>query len=365
MLNFSPTPNHMDKGEIPGRVVRFDAFEVDLEERELRKAGERVKIQEQPFQILVLLLERPGSVLTREDLQKALWPDGTFVDFEHGLNTAVKRLREALGDSAEVPHFVETVARRGYRFIGAIETINAPAAAAIPSAPPRPSRAPHMRRWLVLGGVAALALLAITYVTTRSRTGEAAKVKSLAVLPLQNLSGDAAQEYFADGMTEAIIGRLSAISGLRVISRTSVMRYKDTQLSAPEIAQALQVDALGEGSVMRDGNRIRVNAQLIRGATDEHFWSEAYDRELRDVLALESEVAQAIARRVEATVTGDERARLVAARSVSPEVYESFLKGQFALEKAYSQAGIEESIGYFEEAIKRDPGFGPVHVGLA
>src|SRR5262249_22738447 len=158
-----------------------------------------------------------------------------------------------------------------------------------------------------------------------------------------------------NGMTEAIIGRLSAISGLRVISRTSVMRFKDTKMSAPEIAKALGVDAIVEGSVQREGSRVRVYAQLIRGATDEHFWSEAYDRELRDVLALESEVAQSIARRVEVTITGEERARLVAAASVAPEVYESFLKGQFALEKAYSKAGIEESIGYFEEAIKRDP----------
>jgi TolB-like protein/Flp pilus assembly protein TadD len=228
-----------------------------------------------------------------------------------------------------------------------------------------PRGTPWARRWLVLGGVAALTLLAVTYVMTRSRAGGAtrAKITSLAVLPLKNLSGDPAQEYFADGMTEAVIGRLSMIRGLRVISRTSVMRFKDTRISAPEIAKTLHVDAIVEGSVIREGSRIRVSAQLIRGATDEHLWSEAYDRELRDALALESEVAQSIARRVEVTVTGEERARLVAARPVSPEVYESYLKGQFA--KSSSRAEVEKSIAYFEEAIRKDATFAPAYVGLA
>src|SRR3984893_4424822 len=207
-------------------------------------------------------------------------------------------------------------------------------------------------RWLVFGGVAVLALIAVTYVTTRSRAGATRpKIKSLAVLPLKNLSGDPTQEYLADGMTEALIGRLSRIHDLRVISRTSAMHFKDTQLSVPEIARTLGVDAIVEGSVIRDGSRIRVNAQLIRGATDEHFWSEAYDRELRDALALQSEVAQSIARKVEVTVTGEERERLSAVRSVSPEVYQSYLKGVFP--RGDGKSGIEESIGHFEDAIRR------------
>ena len=228
--------------------------------------------------------------------------------------------------------------------------------------------APRARRWLVLGAVAVLAMIAVTYVTTRSRAGNATrpKIKSLAVLPLKNLSGDATQEYLADGITEALIGRLCRIHDLRVISRTSVMHFKDTQLSVPEIARTLQVDAIVEGSVIREGSRIRVNAQLIRGATDEHFWSEAYDRELRYVLALQSEVAQSIAAKVEVTVTGKERERLTAVRSVTPEVYESYLKGRFALDhKDSRRADIEESIGYFDGAIKRDPTFAPAYVGLA
>ena len=242
-----------------------------------------------------------------------------------------------------------------------------PEAQAVAEGDHRPRVDAQARRWLVLGGVAVLVLLAVTYVMSRSRAGDATqpKIKSLAVLPLKNLSGDSTQEYLADGMTEALIGRLSNIHGLRVISRTSAMRFKDTKLSVPEIARTLRVDAIVEGSVIREGSRIRIHAQLIRGASDEHFWSETYDRELRDALALQSEVAQSIARKVEVTVTGEERARLVAARDVSPEVYESYLKGQFQFAKSNSRADIEGSIAYFEEAIRRDAAFAPAYVGLA
>jgi TolB-like protein/Flp pilus assembly protein TadD len=221
------------------------------------------------------------------------------------------------------------------------------------------------RGWLVVCGVTVLALLVVAYFTTRGRLGGASgsKIKSLTVLPLKNLSGDPTQDYLTDGMTEALIGRLSSIHDLRVISRTSAMQFKNSSLSAPEIAKTLHVDAIVEGSVIRDGSRIRVHAQLIRATTDEHFWSEAYDRELRDVLALQSDVAQSIARKVESTVTGEEHARLTAARSVSPDVYESYLKGRF--NKNNSRAELEQSIAYFEDAIKKDPTFASAYVGLA
>jgi len=230
-----------------------------------------------------------------------------------------------------------------------------------------PGRTSRTARWLVLGGVVVLALLALTYLMIRSR-GTAAtqpKITSLAVLPFKNLSGDPTQEYLADGMTEAIIGRLSSIHDLRVISRTSAMHFKDTQLSVPEIARALHVDALVEGSVIRDGSRIRVTAQLIRGSTDEHFWSETYDRELPEVLGLQSDVAQSIARKVEVTVTGKEHERLSIARPISPEVYENYLKGRFALAKSNNRTTAEESIAYFNDAIRRDPTFAPSYMGLA
>jgi TolB-like protein len=227
-----------------------------------------------------------------------------------------------------------------------------------------PGATPWARRWLGVSGFAVLALLGLL---TRGRTVDATQhnIKSLAVLPLKNLSGDPAEEYLADGMTESIIGRLSMIRGFRVISRTSVMGFKETHAPVPEIAKTLGVDAIVEGSVIREGGRVRVHAQLIRAATDEHFWSETYDRKLGDALVLESEVAPATAGRGEVTVTGAERARLVAARQVSPEVYESYLKGQFTGEKGNIPAAMEKSIAYFEEAIEKDPAFAPAYLGLA
>jgi pentatricopeptide repeat protein len=238
-----------------------------------------------------------------------------------------------------------------------------------PLVTPEPGRTGTIRtrRWLALAVLVVWIMLAIGYGLSRghARNTGAPKIASLAVLPFKNLSGDPKQDYLAEGMTEALIGRLAGIHDLRVISHTSVMRFKDPQTSAPEIAKTLRVDALVEGSVIREGSRIRVTAQLIRGATDEHFWSETYDRELRDALEMESELAQNIARRVEVTVTGVEHGRLTAARPVAPEVYEAYLKGQYASDQSNSTAGLEESIRYFDQAIKRDPTFAPAYMGLA
>jgi TolB-like protein/DNA-binding winged helix-turn-helix (wHTH) protein/tetratricopeptide (TPR) repeat protein len=377
MLPATPTP----------AVRRFGAFEINFQSGELRKNGMRLRLSGQPFQVLAVLVEHPGDVVTREELNSKLWPADTFVDFDHGLNNAVARIREVLEDSPETPRYIETVPRRGYRFIAALTDIQpAPvplsadeskvspaheinrAGASAPSVLPTEKRFASTRLRMLLVGTALLALCLVVLVLYRSRgaTGTSQPaIKSLAVLPLKNLSGDPTQAYLADGITEALIGRLARIHDLRVISRTSAMHYRDTQLSMPEIARTLRVDALVEGSVIREGSRIRVHAQLIRGATDEHFWSETYDRELRDVLTLESEVAQSIAAKVEVTVTGKERERLRAVRSVTPEVYENYLKGRLALDKSNSRTDIEESINYFEKAIKRDATFAPAYVGLA
>jgi TolB-like protein/Tfp pilus assembly protein PilF len=229
----------------------------------------------------------------------------------------------------------------------------------------QPTKIWRAHRGLLVGGVVLVGLLAGAYLTTRSRAVNATrpKIQSLAVLPLKNLSGDPSQEYLADGMTEELIGRLAAIHDLRVISRTSVMGFRDTKLSVPEIAKTLGVDAFVEGSVIREGNRIRVHAQLIRAGTDEHFWSEEYDRELQDVLALQSEVAQAIAEKVKVSITGQERDRLVSARPVAPEVYESYVKG--SNDPQYTKAQIEHRIADFQDAIRVDPTFAPAYVGLA
>jgi TolB-like protein/DNA-binding winged helix-turn-helix (wHTH) protein/Flp pilus assembly protein TadD len=353
-------------------IVQFGTFEADLRSGELRKQGKRIKIQEQPFHVLTVLLRHPGEVVTREELRNQNWPPDTFVDFDNSLNTAINKLRDALGDSADCPRFIETLPRRGYRFIGQVVS-DQQSKLPVPSeeskrAERQPGKKPQTRLWLVAAAATMLILLALAYIALRSRARYVAhsKINSLAVLPLKNLSGDPAQEYLADGMTEELIGRLAGIHDLRVVSRTSVMHFKDAQTSVPEIARTLNVDAVVEGSVIREGNRIRVHAQLIRGATDEHFWSETYDRELRDALGLQSEVAESIALKVKATVTGEERSRLTSARRVSPEVYERYLKGLYVLRnKTSTKAGVEESIGYFQDAISKDPTYAPVYVSLA
>jgi TolB-like protein/DNA-binding winged helix-turn-helix (wHTH) protein len=366
--------------------LRFDEFEIDLRSAELWVRGNRTRLQDQPFQVLRVLLERRGEIVTRDELKQTLWPADTFVDFDDGLNTAVRKIRDALGDSAEKPRYIETIPRRGYRFLGRLADV---APAVLPLLAEESKESPEQKnaglsnsdsallatqkaflptRWRVLlAGVAALAVFSVALVLYRSSSAKGARqppIKSLAVLPLTNLSGDPKQEYLADGMTEALIGRLSEIHNLRVISRTSVKRFKDTHLSVPEIARTLQVDAIVEGSVIRDGNRIRVHAQLIRAATDEHFWSEAYDRELRDVLSLQSDVAQSIARKVEVTITGEEHARLSSARTVDPEAYEAYLKGRYYWNKRTADSMPKAAL-YFEQAISKDPGYGAAYSGLA
>lgn len=350
----------------PVEVIRFGSFELDVSMGELRERGVRLSIQGLPLQILAILAGKPGSLVTREELRTRLWPADTFVDFDHSIRNAVARLREALHDSAEHPRYIETLPRRGYRFIGQVAP---PPSEGTPPAPPHAAEPSNgVTRWpsklglalILLGALVAAGILTSVRVWHHGRF---APIRSLAVLPLENLSGDPAQEYFSDGMTEALIGRLSSIRDLRVISRTSVMRFKGTRMSVPEIARTLHVDAIVEGSVIREGRRVRVHAQLIRGDTDEHFWSETYDRDLEDTLSLQSEVAQSIARKVEVTVTGEEQKMLSEARSVAPEVYESYLRGEFVPRN--NKAEIEESIAYFEEAIKKDPTFAPAYVGLA
>jgi TolB-like protein/DNA-binding winged helix-turn-helix (wHTH) protein/Flp pilus assembly protein TadD len=394
--------------------IRFgEGYELDLRPRRLRRGSHVLKLERIPLEILVLLVEHKDEIVTRDEIVSRVWGEGVFLDTDNSIRGAIRKLRQALKDDAESPRFIQTVTGQGYRFIAPVtppEEANR-TSAPHPEAPTAPANGPnfvsepdgslqtlrprlveeqqdrtaeklpvaeigpeisygqgnwHARKWLLVGAVSLLVLVAVTtYILTRSRPADAkgSKITSLAVLPLKNLSGDPAQEYFADGMTEELIGRLSTIRGLRVISRTSAMQFKDTHFSAPEIARKLGVDALVEGSVMREGNRIRVHAQLIRASTDEHFWSESYDRELGDALTLESEVAQSIAQTVEVTVSGDERARLVAARPVSPEAYESYLQGMFA--KGNSRAEIEKRIALFDEAIRKDPAFAQAYVGLA
>jgi TolB-like protein/DNA-binding winged helix-turn-helix (wHTH) protein/Flp pilus assembly protein TadD len=353
-------------------VIRFGVYEFASHSQELRKAGIRIRLEGQPLAILQMLLERPGELVTREELQRKLWPTDTFVDFEHSLNAAVKRLRAALNDSADQPRYVETLARRGYRFIAPLNAAGAETGTVASVVPPTPAVAPSpsivrgRRVWLIAIAVFALAVGGWGWRQWRHRFAAppVPVIRSLAVLPLTNLSGDPSQEYVADGMTEALIGRLSRIRDLRVISRTSVMRFKNSQLAVPEIAKTLRVDAIVEGSVIREGNRIRVHAQLIRAATDEHFWSEAYDREFRDVLTLQSEVAQTVAQQIQLQLTPEQQAQLRSTPAVNPDSYEAYLKGRF-YEGFSTRATLKQAQGYYEEAARKDPTFALAYVGLA
>ncbi len=336
-----------------------------------------MRLEKLPMELLILLVQHPGELVTREQIAEQLWGKGVFLDVENGINTAVRKVRLVLGDGPEKPRFIETVVGKGYRFAAPVSSNGnastlAPAAAANAASAPTPAAAPTAQRTvsyiapILRASTALLAMAIVGFFLYQHRAARRpATIRAIAVLPLKNLSADSSQEYLADGMTEALISRLSAIHDLRVISRTTAMRYKDTKLSVPDIAKVLQVDAVVEGSVTREGERIRVTAQLIRGATDMHFWSETFDRDLPDVLALQSDIAQAIARKIEATVTGTEGERLAAAPHVLPEAYENYLKGRFKMEQANSRSDIEESTRYFENAIRLDSKFAPAYLGLA
>ena len=364
--------------EFTAQEFKFGDFTLDRARYRLLRGDRQLRLEKLPMELLIFLVQRRGELLSRDEIAEHLWGKDVFVEVDHSINVAVRKIRVVLRDDSEKPRFVETVVGRGYRFAAAVicndgdsnPQVQRPSQARLVSDPailPAEKRAASTRLKVVLGVTALFALITIGLVLNRSgaKGSKRPPITSLAVLPLKNLSGDPTQEYLADGMTEALIGRLAGIHDLRVISRTSAMHFKDSQLSVPEIARTLHVDAIVEGSVMREGNRIRVHAQLIRAATDEHFWSEAYDGQLHDVFALENNVAQSIAQKVEVTITGKERERLNAVHSVSPEVYESYLKGRFALNKSNTRTEVEQSINYFEDAIKGDSTFAPAYVGLA
>ena len=353
-------------------VVRFGVYEFASQTKELRKAGIRIRLEGQPLAVLEMLLKQPGELVTREELQKKLWPADTFVDFEHSLNAAVKRLRAALNDDADQPRYVETLARRGYRFIAPQNVADAETGVAASVLAPTPAVAQTRSMvggrsvWLLAIAVFALAVSGWRWRQWRHPIAAPAVpvIRSLAVLPLTNLSGDPSQEYLADGMTEELIGRLSHIPGLRVISRTSAMHFKNTQFAVPEIAKTLGVDAIVEGSVTREGSHIRVHAQLIRGATDEHIWAEEYQREYRSILGLQDEVARSIAKRIELSLTPQARTSLAPASAVVPEAYEDYLKGRYYFNQRTEDA-LNKSIANFEQAIALEPNYGLAYSGLA
>jgi TolB-like protein/DNA-binding winged helix-turn-helix (wHTH) protein/Tfp pilus assembly protein PilF len=366
-------------------VVRFGAFEVDFRKGEVRKHDIRIRLQDQPFRILQILLEHPGELVTREEIQHRIWPADMFVDFEKGLNNAIRKLRDALGDSAEEPRFIETHSGRGYCFIGAVTATNGASQkekAVSPVEVSVPVQSRPLYRRLAVGAVVFLAFVATLFgfdiggVREHWLTRASSPViHSLAVLPLQNLSSDPSQEYFADGMTDALITDLAQIGSLKVISRTSTMRYKKGDKTLPEIARELNVDGIIEGTVQRSGDQVRITAQLVYGPSDKHLWANSYERDARNVLSMESEIAGAIATQIETKLTPEQEARLASVRPVNLKAFESYLQGKYHLTQAgdlqfsrqygTQQTELALARGFFEKAISEDPAYARAYLGLA
>ena len=356
--------------------LRFDGFELDVRAGELSRQGVRLRLRGQPLQVLEILLERAGDVVTREELQSQIWSADTFVDFDHSLHNAIARIREVLGDSAEKPRYIETLPRRGYRYIGPLEDIETPFVAATVEDASQGTdagitQAPKKSLVSIRGALFLVALLTLSlaaWTTWRSTRGKAAvsPIRSIAVLPLSNLSGDPAEDYFADGMTDQLITDLAKVGSLRVISRTSVMQYKGAKKSLPEIARELNVDAIVEGSVIRSGERVRVTAQLLEAHSDQHIWAETYDRDRGDILKLQSEVADAIAQQVRAEITPAQRAQLRRAHTVDPAAYDSYVRGRLYFTTEYTKPdSLRKAQHLFEDAIQKDPNFALAYAGLA
>jgi TolB-like protein/DNA-binding winged helix-turn-helix (wHTH) protein len=365
-------------------VYRFGPYQANTAELELRKSGIRIRLQPKPFQVLKVLLERAGQLVSREELKALLWSPDIFVDFDHGLNTAVNKIREALSDSAEEPRYIETLAN-GYKFIGDISeqperplVATAPVAAAPPAAsllpgPTEPrAEIAWTQRYLAPGvGLACLIAVAFFVFHTAPRVfgTSVAPIQSVAVLPLKNLSGDPSQEYFSDSMTDEITTQLAKISSLNVPSAASVVRYKNTSASASEISRDLKVDAFVQGSVVRAGDKVRVTAQLIDGRTDRHIWAEDYQGDLRDVLVLQNDIATAIAHNVKAKVTPVNSPTVSTPRQVDPRAYDAYIRGRGYWLRNNTPNDIpgdmEKSGELFQQAILYDPSFAPAYSGLA
>lgn len=312
-------------------VLRFDIFELDIRAGELRKKGVKLRLQGQPLHVLATLLKRAGDLVTREQLRAEIWPADTFVDFDHSLHNAIARIREALGDLPEKPRFIQTLPRRGYRFIEPVYEIKEKAST-------------HQLRGTHKAG---------------SR-----EIHALAVLPLEDLSGDPGHEYFADSMTEALITSLAKIKALRVISRTSAMQYKRSRKALSEITRELNVDAVIEGSILRSGERVRITTQLIHGASDQHLWAESYERDFRDILSVQSEIARQVANQVRVVLTPEERSKLGSTRQVDPQAHELYLKARYHWNKR-TEESVRKAISYFHQAIDNDPTYAQGYAGLA
>ena len=365
--------------KVTGRLIRFGVYDADLAGQVLRKGGTRIRLQPKPFRVLAILLEHAGTTVTRDELKELLWAPDTFVDFDHGLNTTINKIREALNDSADEPRFIETLPN-GYRFIGEVErgVPSAPepaqqAAEPVASIPPPEVLRSHgwKLRYGVIGLVTAGLLLVSLFAVRYQRavfSQPKFNVKSIAVLPIRNLSGDASQEYFSDSLTDELITQLAKRSTLRVVSAASVMRFKNTNVSIPEIGRDLKVDAFVEGSVLRSGENVRITAQLIDAATDRHIWAEDYHGEVRDIMVLQNNIASAIVNKVQAGIAPSEAMKLAPPHRVDPRAYDAYMKGRgyWSRGKANGKPGdMDKSLEQFRLAIQYDPNYAPAYAGLA
>jgi TolB-like protein/DNA-binding winged helix-turn-helix (wHTH) protein/Tfp pilus assembly protein PilF len=360
--------------EVKRSPIRFGVFEVDLQASELRKQGIKVKLQQQPFELLAMLLEHPGEVVTREEIQKRLWPADTFVDFDRGLNRATNRLRESLGDDAESPRFIETLPRRGYRFIapvvksdesGHVAELVPPQADTVPTngSPYSPG---YDRVRLRIGFVTALVAIALLTVAAwfaffRPRHGA---IESVAVLPFSNGSSDSNAEYLSDGITESLINNLSQLPNLRVMARSTVFRYKANDADPQKIGNDLHVQAVLSGRLLQQGNVLIIQAELMDVKTGVQLWGGQFNRSAEDVLALQDDLSREIAEKLRVKLTGEQKQRLARRNTEDAEAYRFYLKGRYYWNKR-SPEGMQKAASYFQQAIDKDPGYALAYAGLA
>jgi TolB-like protein/DNA-binding winged helix-turn-helix (wHTH) protein len=367
---------------VPAGIYKFDDFELDPSCFELRRNGRVQKLERIPMELLILLAEKQGSVATRQEIVERLWGKDVFVDTEHGVNTAIRKIRTALKDDVVRPRFIQTIPGKGYRFVAgkngdssaslplptapALVAAQSPQTAqpiATPAALPQPQ--PKSRRLVTVAAILAILVvvagtgLAVNAGGVRNRlfaTSRARQIHSIAVLPLSNLSGDASQDYYADGMTDEVITDLAKVTSLRVVSRTSAMQYKGVNRPLPEIARELGVDGILEGSVERSSNRVHMNVQLIYAPTDTHVWAESYDRDLSGAFSLPSELSQVIAKEVKTATSAAPPERYV-----SPEAHDAYLHGRYF----WFSFNITQTLPYFEKAIQLQPDYAAAWSGLA
>src|SRR6266851_3422359 len=363
--------------------ARFGPFEVDFRAGELLKNGRRIRLQDQPLRVLAMLLEHPGNVVTRDEFRQKLWPNDTFVDFDHGLNNAINRLRDTLNDSAEAPRFIETLPRRGYRFICQVEVEAIPDSLVAGEKSLGPAGNDHAgsatpigallpwwrRRWIAFGAAALVLSLLLelgvnAWKARLSNSSQAMRIESVAVLPLENMTGDPTQEYLVDGMTDALTTHLAQIGDIRVISRTSAMRFKGVKRTLPEIAQELHVDAVVEGSVSRSDGVMHVNAQLIYAPGDRHLWARSYEGVQANLPTIESEIASDVAREIGVAMTPDSSRRLSMTLSVNQEAYDHYLRAEpyYGIE---TREANDEAIRLLENSVAADAKFAAGYATLA